>query len=65
MEKIHENMHVFVLSCKFHESSKTWMFSCRSSIQCPPLPPLHHNGKGSTQNYTCMAARFESGNQHE
>ena len=35
MEKIHvhENVHVFVLSCKFkHESTKTCMFLCKVSI---------------------------------
>ena len=33
MEKIHENVHVFVLSCKFkHDSTKTCMFPCKFSI---------------------------------
>ena len=30
MEKIHENMHVFVVSC--NESTKKWMFPCIFSI---------------------------------
>ena len=40
MEKIHENVHVFVFSCK-NLNMKTCMFSSTF------YPPLHHNGKGS------------------
>ena len=37
MEKIHENVHVFVQ----HESTKTCMFPCKFCAY-----PLHQNGKG-------------------
>ena len=46
MEKIHENMHIFVLSCKFkHESTKTCTFPCKVSFSVYFYPTLHHNGK--------------------
>ena len=41
MKKIHKNVHVLVLSCKFHKSIH---FHINSAYFCPPL---HHNGKRS------------------
>ena len=36
MEKVHENMLVFVLSCEFkHENTKTCMSPCKFSIFMP------------------------------
>ena len=48
MEKIHENIHVFVLLCKInfkHESTKPHVSMSIFSL----VPPLHHNGKGSVR----------------
>ena len=45
MKKIHENVHVFVLSCTFlTQKHKTCMLP---GIYCLLLLPLHHNDKGS------------------
>ena len=55
MKNTHENAHVFVLSYHVnfkHESAKTCMFPCKFPSQ-GPLPPLHHNGKGSIHFWLC------------
>ena len=46
MEKIHGNMHVFVLSCKFltskHKNMHVSMYFFHLVLTF--IPPLHHNG---------------------
>ena len=60
MEKIHGNMHVSVLSCKFL-TSKHACFHVFFSFSAHLYPPLHHNGimvKGLLQKIVCYSHAF-------
>ena len=64
MEKIHGNMHVSVLSCKFltskHKNMHVSMYFFHLVLTFIN-PPLHHNGimvKGLLQKIVCYSHAF-------
>ena len=59
MEKIHSNVHVFVLSCELEHKA---CFHVKFPFSAYFHPLLHHNGKGSIQEEgICLTAAEHSG----